>query len=111
MSVRRARSHLLHLEVAGGLVGEVLAVAAEADQRGARRVAEAEGAHGAQPEVEVLGEAEGRVVAADGLIDAAVDHARGVDQRVVLAHQVAQELVRRAIAAGPGAALDALRRR
>ena len=65
-------------------------------------------AHGAHPEVEVLGEAEAGVVAADGLVDAAVDHARWVDERVVLAHQVAQQLVARAVLAGPRAALHAL---
>ena len=42
-------------------------------------------ARGAHPEVEVLGQAEAGVVAADGLVDAAVDHARWVDERVVLA--------------------------
>ena len=91
--------HLLHLERLGGLVGEVVAVAAQADERPAGHVAEAEGAHRAQPEVEVLGEAEVTAVAADGLVDAAVDHARRVDERVVLAHEMAQQLV---AARGPG---------
>src|SRR5204862_80576 len=48
------------------------------------------------------------VIAADRLVDAAMDHARRVDQRVVLAHEVAQELVRRAVAARPRAALHAV---
>jgi hypothetical protein len=81
--------YLFDLERPSRLVGEVLAVAAKADERLARDVAESEPASGAQPEVEVLGEAEGGVVAADGLVDAAVDHARGVDERVVLADEVA----------------------
>ncbi len=100
--------HLLDLEGLGGLVGEVVAVAAQADERPAGHVAEAEAAHRAQPEVEVLGEAEVAAVAADGLVDAAVDHARRVDERVVLAHQMAQQLVAGAVPARPRAALHAL---
>jgi hypothetical protein len=83
-------------------------VAAQADERAAGHVAEAEGAHRPHPEVEVLREAEVAAVAADGLVDAAVDHARRVDERVVLAHEVAQQLVARAVLARPRAALHAL---
>ena len=74
-----------------------VAVAAQADQRPARHVAEGERARGAQPEVEVLRERVGRVVAADGLVDAPVDQPRRVDQMVVRA-QSASTTRRREVA-------------
>jgi hypothetical protein len=85
------------------LVGRVRAVAAEADQRPAGDVAEAVLAGGAQPEVEVLRDRIGAVVAADRLVDAPVHHPRRVDEVVVRAVEGVEERGRREVAALPAA--------
>ncbi len=88
-----------------GLVGGVGAVAADGDERAACDVAEAELASSAQEEVEVVGQRVAVVVAAHGLVDASVHHARGVDEVVVAAEERLHQGRRRELRARPHAGL------
>ena len=60
---------------------------------------------GAQPEVEVVGERVAGVVAADRLVDAAVDHPGRVDEVVVAEEERVQQRAGRELAAVPHAGL------
>src|SRR6185437_13681311 len=78
---------LVDLAGTGGLVGEVAAVAAVADERARAGVAEAEPGRRPQPQVEVVAHRVVGAVAAHLGVDAAVDHRGRVDQVVVAAHE------------------------
>ena len=62
---------------------------------------EPEAGGGPQPEVEVIGQRVAVVIPADLLVDAAVDHARRIDQVVVAEEERVQQLRAREVAAWP----------